>query len=1013
MLSQEHVTATQLLPVHLKNAEYASSNSYKAGMVVRFNEHYSSINVAKEDYLKVVESFDRTNQVILETGSGKKIVWNPNKAGGRKQRAIELYHEAVNTIHLGEKIKMSRSLKYKGLVSGDLITVTGFKDNKIIALTDKGKSVSLDLFSREEQHYAYSYCDTAYASLPQNTDVILTYHAGNASPYSTNMLRSLMTHNDKKVWCYTLNQEKLLCEMQKTSPEARYALDYVIDKKNENNYVASVQQALIEGIQNNFSEQNTETIASEAIVYAMKHLSEREAAFNQNELLSVAIKNVLGSAAPNELHDALRRAETSGYLIPGVVSRDGKLWTTKDALQEEHALLSMAKKGVGQLVPISTPERVQDYLAQTHLSVEQKEAITTLCTNTNRVIPIQGLAGVGKTTMMKAFVDVCEQNNHEMVLLAPTHTAAKELRANGLSAQTLDAFLKSSASNNSVETISDRSTAVHSTSNKNYPIYILDEATMASTKRQYQLAKIVEAQGGKFIPVGDVFQFSSIEAGKTHENLQSIGIEVIKMTDIQRQRDNPELLSAVRSTYELNYEDAFARLGPRIIESGEEIVGERTLDNPEQRLALMADEFIKLTPEERQHMLMITLSNAERSLLNNKIRQGLIEKNELGEKSAFTAILKSKDMTQVELTRASNYAVNDVVLVGVSQTDLGIKKGEYLTVIDQHLQKNTLTLQRTNGEKVMLQLPSSRNKTPLALSVYQKEQRDLRVGDWIRWTKSNPTLGLLSPEYALVTNVEGNNALCQPMTFTKEGAVIESTIISISPEDARYFHWDYAYAVTNYASQGRSIQSVRASYPSEHPQLTTQRAFLVTETRAITDIKIYTDNKTKLLNHLLKTPGDKKSALEAIGKLKPMDKKTVIKKEKADLLTKKTSAKKSATHAQYQQQTPMIDSQKLREAMNDQAENIVLSLLGEPKERQGNTLRFGKHKGSLVVTIKGQKQGLWHDFQTGEGGDMLRLFAQQKGLSNAQDYSQLLSEASRYLGVDLSKNVGSSRFCVE
>ncbi|MCD8499870.1 MAG: hypothetical protein LRY43_01920, partial [Gammaproteobacteria bacterium] len=129
----------------------------------------------------------------------------------------------------------------------------------------------------------------------------------------------------------------------------------------------------------------------------------------------------------------------------------------------------------------------------------------------------------------------------------------------------------------------------------------------------------------------------------------------------------------------------------------------------------------------------------------------------------------------------------------------------------------------------------------------------------------------------------------------------------------------------------------------------------------------------------------------------------MIKKEKADLLTKKTSAKKSATHAQYQQQTPMIDSQKLREAMNDQAENIVLSLLGEPKERQGNTLRFGKHKGSLVVTIKGQKQGLWHDFQTGEGGDMLRLFAQQKGLSNAQDYSQLLSEASRYLGVDLSK----------
>ena len=1001
LLSQEHVHATQLLPVHLKTSEFASSKSYKAGMVVRFNENYHSINVAKEEYLTVIESHDRTNQVVLETDSGERVVWNPNKVGGRKQGAIELYDKVVSPIHLGEKLKISRGLRYKGLVSGDVVTVTGFKENKLMGLTDNGKRVSLSLLDREEQHYAISYCDSAYQSIPKNTDVILTYHAGHAPPFASNMLRSLMTHIDKKVWCYTLNRDKLFSEMQKALPEAHYALDYVVNA-HENTYVESVKKALAEGIQSHFQEYNTESIASEAILYAMKHLSEREAAFSQNELLSIAMKNVLGSAAPNEVHEALRLAETSGYLIPGVVSRDGKLWTTVDALQEENALLTIAKKGVNQLTPISTPIGVKAYLEKSILSFEQKEAIETLCTNTNRVIPIQGLAGVGKTTMMKAFVEICQQHHHEMIILAPTHTAVKELRANGLSAQTLDSFLKSNAHETAVESQISTSTTKSEASEKSYPIFILDEATMAATKRQCQLAKIVEARGGKFIPVGDVFQFSSIEAGKAHENFQSIGIEVVKMTDIQRQRNNPELLSAVRSTYELNYEDAFAQLGDRIIEIGQEKIGDRLLDNADARLMMMADEFIQLPPEERQHMLMITLSNAERVVLNDKIRQGLIKNGELAEQAIQSNILRSKDMTQVELTRASNYALHDVVLFGVSQSALGVKKGDYLTVVETNTQKNTLALQRGNGDKVMFQLPSSRNKTHLALSVYQKEERDLRIGDWIRWTKSNPTLGLLSPEYALVTNVEGNNAICQPMTFTKEGPVIDNTFISISPNDAQYSHWDYAYAVTNYASQGRSILKVRGSFPSEHPKLTTQRAFLVTETRAIADIKIYTDNKTKLLNHLLVTPGDKTSALEAIGKLQAMDKKSVIKKQKAGELLEKSASKEAVKTAQREQKSVMIDSQKLRKAMNDQAETIAISLLGEPKERQGNSLRFGTHKGSLIVTIKGQKQGLWHDFQTGEGGDILRLFAEQKGLHNAQDYPQLLSEASRYLGVDLS-----------
>ena len=995
LLSQEHIIATQLQPVYLKPYELASSSSYKVGMVVRFNEHYPSLGVGKEEYLQVIDAFHRKNQVLLKTASGKNITWNPNQVGGRKKGAVEVYSETMNAIHLGEKLKLNRSVRYKHLVSGDTLTVTGVSDKKITALTEKGKSVTFDLANREEQHHGYYYSDTAYQSLHSNTDVILTYHSGQSSPIANNMLHSLMTHRDKTLWCYTTDSEKLQTQFEKSFPISRYALDYVIEPNSNNNYVTAVRNALLAGIKNHLGEHDCQAIAGEAIDYAMKHLAEREAAFTQNDLLSVALKSVLGDAAPHELHEALRVSETSGHLVPGIVSVDGKLWTTKEAISQERELLLIAKDGVNKLSPVCDLEHVTSHLAQTMLSPEQKQAITTLCTNTNQVIPIQGLAGVGKTTLMKAFVELCQQHHHSVIVLAPTHTAVKELRANGLEAQTLDAFLKSSE-RDATKLPTQKAEVLKE--NVSFPIFILDEATMASTKRQLALAKIVQQRAGKFIPVGDVFQFSSIEAGKAHEQYQTLGLDVIKMTDIQRQRDNPELLSAVKSTYQLNYKEAFERLDQRFIEVGEETLGGKTFDNAASRLALMAEHYLAKAPEDRAQTLMITLSNDERKMLNEKVREGLAAEGSLDARALPSSILIAKDMTQVELTRANNYAVNDVVLFGTSKQELGVKKGEYLTVIKKNHSQNVLTLQRENSEQVVFKLPSGRKKVVLPLSVYQRESRELRVGEMIRWTKSSPELNLLSPELALVTHLEKNAAVCRPITITKAGITLAENTVNLSLTEQHYAHWDYAYAVTNYATQGRSITSVSVSLPSQHPKLTTQRAFLVALTRAVADINIYTDNKGQLLSHLLATPGDKTSALEAVGETKALDRRSVLENEKTSHQNTKTIDRKAAIQHET---APHIDAVALRESLNTQAEFLAISLLGEPKERQGNSLRFGANKGSLIVTTRGERQGLWYDFQTGEGGDMLSLFANHKGLQNTQDYPKLLSEASHFLGVDV------------
>ena len=73
-------------------------------------------------------------------------------------------------------------------------------------------------------------------------------------------------------------------------------------------------------------------------------------------------------------------------------------------------------------------------------------------------------------------------------------------------------------------------------------------------------------------------------------------------------------------------------------------------------------------------------------------------------------------------------------------------------------------------------------------------------------------------------------------------------------------------------------------------------------------------------------------------------------------------------------------------------------LLGEPKTKVGGQYRYGSKQGSLVITMNGDKRGLWHDFQTGEGGHLLDLIAFKKDLDRRRDFRVVLQEALKILG---------------
>lgn len=81
------------------------------------------------------------------------------------------------------------------------------------------------------------------------------------------------------------------------------------------------------------------------------------------------------------------------------------------------------------------------------------------------------------------------------------------------------------------------------------------------------------------------------------------------------------------------------------------------------------------------------------------------------------------------------------------------------------------------------------------------------------------------------------------------------------------------------------------------------------------------------------------------------------------------------------------------------AEGVARYLLGSEGKREGHELRYGDVGGaagkSLGVHLVGDKAGVWKDFSSGEGGDLLDLWAESKGIG----LGDAIREAKEYLGI--------------
>jgi len=406
-------------------------------------------------------------------------------------------------------------------------------------------------------------------------------------------------------------------------------------------------------------DKSPKSIAGEAVKYALAHLAEREAAFQHKDVLEVALKHVLGESSPTHIQQAVLAAEKQGDLVRGVYSKEGTRWTTRDAIQLEREIIDLAKSEQGQLSPLVEKKQVEKFLEEIKPKEDHRVVIQEWMSSNDRVLLVQGRAGTGKTTMLKVaepLLNMITENKHDLLCLAPTHKAVKELRDRDLTAQTLDSFLAEQR-------------LIHAQGTDNIQkhghnlIIAIDENSMTSNRRMRDILAYTKEIQARLIAIGDIKQQPAIESGKPHTLLQSIGIKTLQLNEIIRQK-NPMLLESVQETYRENFEQVFKLLKDQIVEIGEEIVDKKPLDNQEVRLAKIAEDYVSLSPKERATTAIVTLGNAQRKVLNQLVLEGLSQAGEVSKEREKMSIYVSKDRQAIEHTHAANFEKEDILSIG-------------------------------------------------------------------------------------------------------------------------------------------------------------------------------------------------------------------------------------------------------------------------------------------------------------------------------------------------------------
>ena len=550
------------------------------------------------------------------------------------------------------------------------------------------------------------------------------------------------------------------------------------------------------------------------VAWADEFIFERKAVAHDHELWAAALAR--GRGLDFELADVQKDAAKRGYIHETGTRRI----TSQEVLGAELAVVAAAREGRNSFAPFN-PTFVPS------VSGEQRAAVQQILGSQDLITLFRGGAGTGKSFTLAEVKRGLVAAGHPVVVLAPQRQQVASLHSDGLAAETLASRLQAG-------------------SLPLRPVVIVDEAGQIGARQMSRLVAVVKSRSGRLILSGDTRQHGAVEASDALLAIERYsGARPALLRQIRRQ-DPAQTKSAAERRFVAAYRDAvkMAAAG-RMAESFtrlDRLGCVLETDFESRRSTLAADYLESIGKGERALVVAQTWDDVNR--LNVAIREKLVAKGWL-KSGTVLKTYQAVDFGQAEkrdgryygegrfayfLQKYGRFARGDLcAIVGTN------KRG---VILEKNGRHSTICYRRTGGVVIA-------QEREIAIAPGERLQMKFNG-------KSVEGRPIANGELVTVKEVRSDGSL-----VVADDARIVKTL---SPAQRLF---NPGYAVTSYASQGKTVDTVLIS-DAGCRAVADSRHWYVAISRARKRVRIYTEDKEALrLN--IQASGERPLAMECDG----------------------------------------------------------------------------------------------------------------------------------------------------
>ena len=584
---------------------------------------------------------------------------------------------------------------------------------------------------------------------------------------------------------------------------------------------------------------------AQAVASAARDLGESEAAFDRLDLIRAALERG-GPVTVGDVEARLALLEGKGLL-----SGDGdRLVTTESAVSLERAYLAGIEAGRGQAAPIVAPadavSRAQEAARELNLrplNAGQQAAAVLILSSSDRVVNIQGGPGRGKSAALAPVTAIAKAQGHKVIGLAIASRTATALgRDTGAETSTITGFLK--RHERVIDGTASPAQLARVTAELKGAVVLVEEASQVGTYDMERIVRFADKIGAaRLVQIGDSRQLGAIGAGKPFEDSQRAGHATAHITENLRSRSD-QMKGIVAALDAKNLPAVFELLKP---DTTEVSAGEVA------RIA--AARWAALPKETREGTLLLTAGRAMRGEANQAVQDELKAAGEIAKVGSRIEVLDRVNATREGARLMKGYQPGRVVEIRTNLPSQGLVDGDRGTV--KGIEGNRVRLEmRGGGEKLFQPDRLAKNLKHDAVSIYQRKQIELHVGDRIRWTDNDHDRKLSNADMGCVEEVGPGKLVVSSLA--------DGTVHELAAGDRMMERLDLAYAINVHVAQGVTTDhGILALRSSERRQLS-ERSFLVALTRVADKVALIVDDGRAVERGVARNTGNKTSALEVI-----------------------------------------------------------------------------------------------------------------------------------------------------